>query len=69
MKAIMRKGAIEMIYENGNGGEYGNYFVQTLQCPPNMGTPEYQELYRKFSHRILWMDGNVVPGAFQMNTA
>ena len=45
-----------MIYENGNGGEYGKYFVQTLQCPPNMGTPEYQELYRKFSHRILWMD-------------
>lgn len=58
-----------MIYENGNGGEYGKYFVQTLQCPSNMGTPEYQELYRKFSHRILWMDGNVVPGAFQMNTA
>ena len=26
-------------------------------------------MYEKFSRRILWMDGNVVPGAFQMNTA
>ena len=34
-----------------------------------MGTPAFQEMYRKFSRRILWIDDNVVPGAFQMNTA
>ena len=26
-------------------------------------------MYEAFSHRILWMDANVVPGAMQMNTA
>ena len=58
-----------MVYDNNNGGQYGKYFIQTLQEPANMGTSEFQELYRKFAKRILWMDGNVVPGAFQMNTA
>ena len=56
-----------MMYEN-NDGEYGKYIVQTLQ-DPKTGTPEFREMYRKFSNRILWMDTNVVPGAFQMNTA
>ena len=58
-----------MIYENNQGGEYGKYFVQSLQYPAGMGTPEFAEIYKKFANRILWMDGNVVPGAFQMNTA
>ncbi len=58
-----------MIYENNNGGEYGKYFVQTLQYPEGMATPEFQKIYEKFASRILWIDGNVVPGAFQMNTA
>lgn len=49
-------------------GEYGKYIVQDLH-DPNMGTPEFQEMYKKFSYRILWMDKNVVPGAFQMNVA
>ena len=34
------------------------YIVQTLQ-----------RIYDGFAKRILWMDGHVVPGAFQMNTA
>lgn len=58
-----------MIYENGEGGEYGKYFVQTLQYPEGMATPEFAKIYEKFAKRILWVDGNVVPGAFQMNTA
>lgn len=58
-----------MIYENNNGGEYGKYFVQSLQYPDGMATPEFQQLYQKFAKRILWMDGDVCPGAFQMNTA
>ena len=49
-------------------GEKGKYILQELH-DPNMGTPEYQEMYKKFSRRILWIDNNVVPGAFQMNTA
>lgn len=57
-----------MVYNNREGGEYSSYIVQDLQAPIT-GTPEFQEMYKKFSHRILWMDGNVVPGAFQMNTA
>jgi hypothetical protein len=58
-----------MVYDNNNGGEYGKYFVQNLQQPADMGSPEFTALYNKFAKRVLWMDGNVVPGAFQMNTA
>ena len=47
----------------------GKYFVQELQEPANMGTPEFRELYKQFAKRILWMDSNVCEGAFQMNTA
>jgi hypothetical protein len=58
-----------MVYDNNIGGEYAKYFVQELKEPPNMGTPEFRDMYKRFSNRILWMDKNVVPGAFQMNTA
>lgn len=52
----------------GAGGEYGKYFVQELH-DPNAGTPEFQEMYKRFSHRILWIDDKLVPGSMQMNTA
>lgn len=58
----------DKVYLN-NEGEYGKYIVQDLQTPKDMYTPEFARMYEAFSHRILWMDGNVVPGAFQMNTA
>ena len=58
-----------MVYDNNKGGDFGNYFVQELQEPPNMMAPDFAEIYKRFSNRILWMDGNVCPGAFQMNTA
>ena len=58
-----------MVYDNNNGGKYAGNFVQELKEPANMGTPEFRELYKKFAKRILWMDGDVCPGAFQMNTA
>ncbi len=51
-----------------NEGEYGKYIVQDLH-EPDMGSEEFTAMYRKFSNRILWIDNNVVPGAFQMNTA
>lgn len=49
-------------------GTYSKYVIQTLQCPQT-GSEEFQQMYKRFAKRILWMDGNVVPGAFQMNTA
>jgi len=58
-----------MIYDNNSGGAYGKYFVQELKEPESMKSPEFREMYNKFANRILWIDGNVVPGAFQMNTA
>jgi len=58
-----------MVHENNKSGEYAKYFVQELQTPPGMLTPEFEKLYNSFAERILWMDGNVCPGAFQMNTA
>ncbi len=56
------------MYMNNEGGEYAKYIIQDLKAPVQ-GTPEYREMYKKFSNRILWMDSNVVEGAFQMNTA
>ena len=56
-----------MIYDN-NDGEYGKYIVQDLQ-EPDMITIDFREMYKKFATRILWIDADVVPGAFQMNTA
>jgi len=50
-----------------SGPETSKYIVTDLQMP------EYQqkiaEQYSKYATRILWMDGKVVEGAFQMNTA
>jgi hypothetical protein len=56
-----------MIYNN-NEGEYGKYIVQTLH-QPDMITLDFSEMYKKFATRLLWIDGDEVPGAFQMNTA
>lgn len=56
------------MYMNTEGGEYAKYFVQDLKCPTT-GTPEFQRIYNNFAKRILWIDGNNVPGAFQMNTS
>lgn len=50
-------------------GKYQRYYVQDLQYPEGMSSPEFAEMYAKFAKRILWIDGNVVPGAMQMNTA
>jgi len=47
--------------------KYGKYIVTELKVPP-----EKQKIaaeYSKYATRILWMDENVVDGAFHMNTA
>jgi hypothetical protein len=51
-----------------NEGKYGKYIIQDLK-DPNAGTPEFRAMYKKFAKRILWLDNNVVEGAFQMNTS
>ncbi|NLL52740.1 MAG: hypothetical protein GX248_08570 [Peptococcaceae bacterium] len=49
-------------------GKYGKYIIQDLH-DPNLGSPEFQAMYKKFSKRVLWIDNNVVEGSIQMNTA
>jgi len=45
--------------------KYSKYIVTELKTP-NF-PPEFVNAYRRFATRILWMDKDVVPGAFQMN--
>ncbi|SDE57226.1 hypothetical protein [Sporomusa acidovorans] len=49
-------------------GKYGKFIIQNLH-DPNLGSVDFQAMYKKFAKRVLWMDSNVVEGAFQMNTA
>ena len=49
-------------------GDTSKYIVQELHEPDIIG-PDIKEMYGLFAKRILWIDGNEVPGAFQMNTA
>jgi len=56
---------MEEKYVMNDEGEYGQYIIQTLHEPPV--SPEFKEMYKLWGKRLLWMDGNVVPGAFQMN--
>jgi hypothetical protein len=44
------------------------YIVQELH-EPGIISEDFKGLYAAFAKRILWIDGNEVPGAFQMNTA
>ena len=52
---------------NNESGKYAAHFVQYSTGPAM--SPEFKKMYDSFAKRILWMDGEVVPGAFQMNTA
>ena len=56
---------MEKNYVMNDEGEFGKYVVQTLQAPPFTGN--FAEIYKTYANRLLWMDTNVVPGAFQMN--
>jgi hypothetical protein len=57
------------VFRDNSGGEYAKYFVQELRTPEHMGDPDFLAMYGRFAKRILWMDGDLVPGAFQMNTS
>jgi mannose-6-phosphate isomerase-like protein (cupin superfamily) len=45
--------------------KYGKYIITELKTPAF--SPEAIARYNTFGRRILWMDKNVVPGAFQLN--
>ena len=47
--------------------KYGKYIVTELKIPPEK--EKIAEAYSRYATRILWMDENVVDGAFHMNTA
>ena len=47
--------------------KYGKYIVSELKT--TRFSPEFAARYAKWATRILWMDDEVVPGAFQMNCA
>ena len=53
---------------NNESGKYASYIVQDALGAPTM-EPGFKAIYDAFAHRVAWIDGNVVPGAFQMNTA
>lgn len=50
-----------------NGTKYGKYVVTELIIPEEK--KKIADEYSKYARRILWMDENVVKGAFHMNTA
>lgn len=47
--------------------KYSKYVVTELKEPPEQ--KKIARDYNKYAARILWMDKDVVPGAFHMNTA
>lgn len=47
--------------------KYGKYVVTDLIVPEEK--KKIAAAYAQYATRILWMDENVVPGAFHMNTA
>lgn len=62
----MRK-VLTMAVVKNSEGMYGKYYVTDLKAP--RFPPEFLERYKQFGTRILWLDQNVVPGAFQINTS
>lgn len=53
---------------NNKGGKFGSHIVQDAQGGPAMEA-SFKQIYDAFAQRVAWIDGNVCPGAFQMNTA
>jgi quercetin dioxygenase-like cupin family protein len=48
--------------------KYSQYVITELKTPDTpLFTPEAKARYASFARRILWIDKDIVPGAFQMN--
>lgn len=50
-----------------DGTKYGKYIVDQLLMPDSK--KQIDADYRKYARRILWLDDDVIKGAFHMNTA
>ena len=55
-----------MAFMNNESGTYASNIVQDAAGAPVMDAA-FKQTYDKFAQRICWIDGQVVPGAFQMN--
>ena len=53
----------EIVYNTD--GEFGKYILQELKTP--VFSEGFNEFYKTYAKRLLWMDSKNVPGAFQMN--
>lgn len=47
--------------------KYGKYVITELQEPESR--KKFAPVYNKYAKRVMWMDKNVVPGAFNMNVS
>ena len=57
-----------MAFMNNESGTYAANIVQDAAGAPVMDAA-FKQIYDKFAQRICWIDGQVVPGSFQMNTS
>ena len=48
--------------------KYSKYILEDLTIPSQF-SPEFNTWYNEHARRILWMDGDMVPGAFQLNVS
>jgi hypothetical protein len=51
----------------GDGTKYGKYVISDLIMPESKHKIDAD--YRKYARRIRWIDDDMVPGTFHMNTA
>ncbi len=60
-----------MSVNHNREGKYAQYIMQDLILPPEHATPEAMTRYEQkgAKKRVHWIDGNNVPGSFQLNTA
>ena len=47
-------------------GRYDDLIISDLLYEPEMST-DMRAIYQRFARRVMWIDGSLVPGAFQMN--
>ena len=56
------------LYIDEGGGEYGKYIVQHIHVPSNF-TEHDRQNFASFAKRIVYLDAEVVPGAFMMGAS
>jgi hypothetical protein len=56
-----------MAKQDGTSGEYGKYVISDLLMPESKHRIDAE--YRKYARRVRWIDDDMVPGTFHMNTA